>query len=499
MGSTAGAVKSFLSIPYAAPPTGALRWTAPADPATRTSTRQATSFGNHCAQSASLGSGSTSEDCLFLNVFAPTAPGPHPVIVWFHGGAFVGGTAASYVPTALVGQNTVVVSVNYRLGALGFLAHPALSAENTAGTGGAGASGNYGLMDQQKALAWVRDNIANFGGDASSVTLMGESAGGASVMAHLASAGSAGLFHKAIVMSGAYSSQTSLASAYTGWQAVPTAGSCSTSDAGAATASCLRSMSVAQLLAAQATAYPSGPQPIADGRVLTASTGATIAAGTHNRVPVMQGSTRDEWRYFVASTELRSGVPLNDSTYPAAVTSLNAGMTGLDALYPSSVYGGSASLAFGALGTDVIFACPARNSSLELQQHATVYAFQFRDRTAPAPLPTVGAGGALSFSQGAAHSAELTYLFTMATRGALNADQQALSDTMTRYWARFARAGDPNGGTDPTWPTFTAASPVYQGLDIGSGGVAPLPTTLFARTVPSVADVHNCTAYTPTN
>jgi para-nitrobenzyl esterase len=490
---------SYKGIPYAAPPVGALRWAPPTAPTGWVAPRLALAFGSACPQSASLGSPSTNEDCLYLNVFTPTKPGPHPVMVWFHGGAFVGGTASTYIPTGLVNEDTVVVSVNYRLGALGFLAHPALSAENTAGPSGAGASGNYGLMDQQRALQWVQSNIANFGGNPANVTIFGESAGGASVMAHLASAGSANLFHKAIVMSGAYSSQNSLANAYTGWAAVPTAGSCSTSDNTAATATCLRNMTVAQLLSSQATAYPSGPQPIADGRVLTASAGSIIAAGTHNRVPVMQGSTRDEWRYFVASSELSSGTPLNGTTYPIAATAL-LGSTTANALlpfYPTTNYGGSAALAYGALGTDVVFACPGRNSSLELQQHTPVYAFEFRDRTAPPPLPTVGVGGALSFSQGAAHSAELTYLFTMASRGALNAEQQALASTMVRYWSRFARSGNPNGGTDATWAPFTAASPVYQGLDIASAsGVAPLGVSYFGTA--ALPEGHFCTAYTPT-
>ncbi len=504
VGTGSTTMRSFRGIPYAAAPVGALRWAPPAAPAAWTTPRAATAFGNHCPQSASLGSGSTTEDCLYLNVFTPTTTGPHPVVVWFHGGAFVGGTAATYVPTALVGQDTVVVTVNYRIGALGFLAHPALSAE------GGGSSSNYGLMDQQQALRWVRDNVANFGGNASNVTIMGESAGGFSVMSHLASSTSVtpapsmpstGLFHKAIVQSGAYSTgQLPLATAYTAWQAVPTAGSCSTTGTDAGTAACLRSMSVSAVLTAQATAFPSGPQPINDGRVLTGSVLPIIAAGTHNRVPVLQGTTRDEWRYFAASSELSSGVALNSTTYPLAVTGLFGAPTAnaLLPLYPVANYANAAE-AYGALGTDAIFACNGRNSSLELSQHASVYTYEFRDRTAPPPLPTTGVGGPLSFSQGAAHASELTYLFSMSTRGALNTEQQVLSATMTRYWARFARAGNPNGGTDATWAPFTSTSPLYQGLDVASAsGVAVLPATTFSANPANLPGSHFCTTYTAT-
>jgi para-nitrobenzyl esterase len=199
VGTESANARAFLGIPYAAPPVGALRWKAPAAPASWTGTRSATEYAAHCAQPASpYGVASSSEDCLYLNVHTPKTAGPHPVMVWIHGGAFYLGQSNTYKPDALVAENHVVVTVNYRLGALGFMAHPALTAEH--GT----ASGNYGLMDQQAALTWVKNNIANFGGNKDNVTIFGESAGGFSVNSHLASPGSVGLFHKAIAMSGAY-------------------------------------------------------------------------------------------------------------------------------------------------------------------------------------------------------------------------------------------------------------------------------------------------------
>jgi para-nitrobenzyl esterase len=198
-GASTGSMRSFKGIPYAAPPIGPLRWKPPAPAAMFTSARNATMLAPHCAQGASpFGAASTSEDCLYLNVYTPTTPGPHPVMFWIHGGAFIYGQSDEYDPTLLVAQDVVVVTINYRLGALGFLASPALTAE------GGGASGNYGIMDQQFALHWVQDNIAAFGGDKNNITIFGESAGGFSVQSQLVSTGAAGLFHKAIVQSGAY-------------------------------------------------------------------------------------------------------------------------------------------------------------------------------------------------------------------------------------------------------------------------------------------------------
>src|SRR5206468_604950 len=187
-GVATGVMHQFLGIPYAAAPIGDLRWRPPQEHARWNGVFDATAFGPHCPQVATpYGTPSTSEDCLFLNVFTPvkTNPGrPHllPVMFWIHGGGLVVGESDGYDPTKLVAQAVVVVTINYRLGELGFLAHPALGAESPTG-----ASGNYGLMDQQAALRWVRRNIRTFGGDADNVTIFGESAGGLSVHSQLAS------------------------------------------------------------------------------------------------------------------------------------------------------------------------------------------------------------------------------------------------------------------------------------------------------------------------
>src|SRR5271169_5160662 len=240
-----GAVDEFLGIPYAAPPVGALRWQPPQPAASWSGVRDATQFGPHCPQVAGpFGQGSTSENCLFLNVFTPSGGGDHPVMVWIHGGALVSGESNDYDPTQLVADGVTVVTLNYRLGALGFLAHPALADAN-------GQSGDYGLMDQQAALRWVQRNIAGFGGNPHNVTIFGESAGGLSTLSQVASPQARGLFERAIVESGSYNlTQASLASAESAGEAFATNAGCASQTA-SQTAACLRSLPVSAILADQ--------------------------------------------------------------------------------------------------------------------------------------------------------------------------------------------------------------------------------------------------------
>jgi para-nitrobenzyl esterase len=198
-GQAVAAGEEFLGIPYAAPPVGALRWQPPRPAAPWHGTRAATAYAPHCPQpSGAFGRASTTEDCLYLNVFTPAgARGKHlPVMVWVHGGSLRTGESDDYNPAGLVRDGVVVVTINYRLGALGFLADAALASRP------GGPAGNYGLMDQQAALRWVQRNIGGFGGNPGDVTLFGESAGGLSTLAQLVSPGARGLFQRAIVESG---------------------------------------------------------------------------------------------------------------------------------------------------------------------------------------------------------------------------------------------------------------------------------------------------------
>lgn len=453
-------MQQFLGIPYAAAPIGDLRWRPPQEHARWTGVLDATRFGAHCAQVATpYGTPSTDEDCLFLNIFTPlnTNHGrPHlaPVMFWIHGGGLVVGESDGYLPTKLVAEGVVVVTTNYRLGMLGFLAHPALTAETPNS-----ASGDYGLMDQQAALRWVQRNIRPFGGDPDNVTIFGESAGGLSVHSQLVSPLAAGLFHKAIVESGAYAlTQPPLASAEAAGMAFATRAGCADQ-----TAVCLRGLSVATILANQGggTVVPN-----IEGVVLPRTVRTAFASGQFNRVPVIEGSNHDEWRLFVAQTEATTRVPLTEAGYlpaiqatlgvPAQVAASFAGF------YPLAAYP-NPSIALGALGTDAAFACNARVSAQFLSQYVPTYQYEFNDPGAPMLFfPPV------SFATGAYHASELQYLFalpgTPVPSPGFSAAQEKLSDAMVSYWTQFARTGDPNGSGLPVWPLYDA-SDQFQTLE----------------------------------
>ena len=495
---------AYRKIPYAAPPVGALRWKAPADPQPWTAAISSETSANTCPQNGSspFVIPSTNEDCLYLDVFTPEQrSAKRPVMVWIHGGAFLTGGAVTYGdPSQLVSRGVIVVNINYRLGVFGFLAHPALVAEQ------GGSAGNYGIMDQQKALQWVQTNIGKFGGDPGNVTIFGESAGGFSVMTHLASPLSKGMFAKAIVHSGAYAInlQPTLASAETNATSVidNTLTAAGSTCSGGVTTDCLRSIPTSAIgtLMTEYGKLNSSPVPIVDGRVLPKSVKATFIAGENNKVPMINGSNRDEWALFVAINELtaRAAVspPNTDPTntsfalsaagYPFYITALtgapsgSAAQLGLLAAYPLASYGSNTaqqpSLAATALGTDLIFACPAlRVSQRAANQGNATWMYEFRDRTA---IPFVGRDATtgayqLSFPQGAAHSYELQYIFNL--NPLANDEQRTLAAAMATYWTNFASNSDPNSGNSVpvTWPNFTTASPSVLGLDIASdGGIA---------------------------
>src|SRR5580700_6124441 len=448
-----GAVDEFLGIPYAAPPVGALRWQPPQPAASWSGVRDATQFAPHCPQlGGPFGLASTSENCLFLNVFTPSHRryGSHfPVMVWIHGGALVSGESNDYDPTQMVADGVTVVTINYRLGALGFLAHPALTDAN-------GQSGDYGLMDQQAALRWVQRNIAGFGGNPHNVTVFGESAGGLSTLSQVASPQAKGLFEKAIVESGSYNlTQTSLASAESAGEAFATKAGCASQ-----TAACLRSLSVSTILADQDAA---GYTPNINSEVLPESLGTAFATGNFNRVPIINGTNRDEWRLFVALSELE-GNPVAAANYqsmisstlgvPAAVAAVIA------AKYPLTAYP-SPSVALGAVGTDAIFACPALSIDQSVSRFVPTFAYEFNDENAPELfLPPV------SFPYGAAHASEIQYLFglTAAFPKALSAQQQQLAATMKGYWTKFAKNGFPSSFSAPFWPLFNGLTQQMQSL-----------------------------------
>jgi para-nitrobenzyl esterase len=479
-------VKKYLGVPYAAPPVGDLRWRPPEPAARWLRPLDASQYGNHCPQPASpFGRASTTEDCLYLNVYTPNRKLPHsngkgkglakkrlPVMFWIHGGGLAVGESDEYDPTKLVQRDTIVVTLNYRLGRLGFLAHPALSAES-----GYQGSGDYGLMDQQAALAWVKRNITRFGGNPDNVTIFGQSAGGLSVHSHLVSPLSAGLFHRGIAQSGAYALDIpSLASAEN--QGSTFAQNYACTDPATVT-SCMRNLSVESILATQPTTTGS-VLPNVDNNVLPVSIKQALDSGAFNRVPVVEGITHDEFSLFAAlNIEFVFG-ELDASLYTfvvntfAATVGLHATPSAVVGQYPVSGYGNNIGRALTAIGTDALFACPARRAAQSLSKFVPTYAYEFNDPNAPQIFI-----GPASFPYGAYHGSEVQYLFdvpSQTTSGALDGDQQALADSMRRYWTRFARGGDPNGGGAPAWPRYTIANDTFQSLKPPT----PAPTTGFA-------------------
>jgi para-nitrobenzyl esterase len=470
-----GAVDEFLGIPYAAPPVGALRWQPPQPAASWSGVREATQFAPHCPQLAGpFGEASTSEDCLFLNVFTPSHRQPgslDPVMVWIHGGALVSGESNDYDPTQLVEHGVTVVTINYRLGALGFLAHPALADAN-------GQSGDYGLMDQQAALRWVQRNIVSFGGDPRNVTIFGESAGGLSVLSQVASPQAKGLFEKAIAESGSYNlTQASLASAEAAGEAFATKAGCASQ-----TAACLRSLPVSTILADEDA---SGYTPNINSEVLPQTLGTAFATGDFNRVPIINGTNHDEWRLFVALSEL-AGSPVTASNYQSMISStLGVPATAaavIAAQYPLTAYP-SPSVALGAVGTDAIFACPALTIDESVSKFVPTFAYEFNDENAPENfLPPV------SFPYGAAHATEIQYLMALPTAafpGTLTAQQQQLAAIMKGYWTNFAKSGFPSLSGTPFWPLFNTLTQKMQSL------VPPAP-----QTETDFATTHKCAFWT---
>ena len=464
-GTTAGTVAEFLGIPYAAPPTGNLRWRPPAPPAGWRGVRDATQFAPSCPQPASpfLPPGPFSEDCLYLNVYTPNRDADHrllrggdedglPVLVWIHGGGLTEEAGRNYDGSKLAADGTVVVTINYRLGALGFLAHPALASRP------GGPAGNYGLMDQQAALRWVRDNIAQFGGDPHNVTIAGQSAGGLSVLAQMVSPGSRGLFQKAIIQSGSFAlNQRPLADAEAAGEAFAAQAGCPDQ-----TAACLRQLPVSDLVNPNFVEIPG----VVDGKVLTEPIGTALAAGQFARVPVLNGTNHDEERIFVTigltvsqgTDVLIPEQPVTTDNYQtdiaAALGVPAARAAAIAAEYPPAAYP-SPDAAFSTLVGDASFACPALQIDQLTSQRVPTYAYEFNDDNAPQLFTPPGLVAPV-----ATHESELPYLFDLPNApfpAQLSVGQQVLAASMRAAWANFAARGNPATRAVP-WPAIGANS-----------------------------------------
>jgi para-nitrobenzyl esterase len=469
IGSTTDGGNAFLGIPYAVPPVGALRWRPPQRYGFFPGfVLQATQFGSACTQPGGIGS----ENCLFLNVYTPQTESSErrghglPVMFWIHGGGLIEGSSTPYNPEQVVKKGVIVVTINYRLGYLGFFAQSAIDAEGH-------LNGDYGLMDQQFALGWVRRNIASFGGDPDRVTIFGESAGGQSVYAQLASPLASGMFRGAISESGSYAEfqdyfsniVTLVVGETQGTTAVPS-GAAIADSVGCTnqTASCLRAVSASTMVAAE----PFPLYPFVDGTLLTQTMSAAFASGEFNQVPVISGTNHDEYRLFVAVDYDLVGNPiLTSAEYDTAVTTLwgPALAPPVLTLYPFAGYptGGEA---LGASGTDGVFSCAARIADQSLAKFVPTYTYEFNDENAPPSQSEFG--GLLTFPLGAYHSAEVPYLFNTGNvfglPELLSPKQMRLSHAMVSYWTQFAKTGDPNSSGEPFWSPYSVSTDQFQSL-----------------------------------
>ena len=458
---TSSGVDEFLGLPYAAPPTGNLRWRPPQPAARWRGIRDATQFAASCPQPASpfLPPGPLSENCLHLNVYTPAMwrDADRPVLVWIHGGGFTEDGARNYDGSKLAADGTVVVTIDYRLGALGFLAHPALAERR------GGPAGNYGLMDQVAALRWVQRNIAHFGGDPRNVTIAGQSAGGLSVLDLLVSHSSRGLFQRAIVQSGAFAlTQLPLATAEATGEAFAARAGCPDQSA-----ACLRKLPVDALVKDFTAPVIPG---VIDGKILTESVGTALAAGRFAHVPILNGVNQIEELIFTlglgtaVSGGTDVGVPVHPVTADGYRTDIAAvlGVSGARAAViaaqyplPSPVFP-IPDVVFATLVSDANFACPALQVDRWTSERVPTFAYEFDDSNAPerfAPLPPA-----------ATHSSELQYLFDEPNAplpGVLTPDQEALAASMRTAWATFAADGNPSS-QNLFWPSFDSGAQVMS-------------------------------------
>jgi para-nitrobenzyl esterase len=468
---------AWKGIPYAAPPVGELRWRTPEPPLPHAGVLQALEVGPSCPQDEVLTSGGESaafsEDCLTLNIWRPRKSGTFPVMVWIHGGAYRegAGTYQMYDGSRLAAEREVVlVTINYRIGALGFLALPELKAEDPHQS-----VGNYGILDQIRALQWVRDNIAGFGGDPKNVTIFGQSAGGISVCILLASPPAAGLFHRAIVMSGACDTISSLERGYRQGQKLTEALGC----AGSEVVRCLRQKPAEAFVPKGKSLLRSsgeGHSPPIDGYVLTAQPIESIRVGNYNQVPVMVGHTRDEIRLYTLVFPGTSLVP-RFLVNKLMRRVLGAQTDEIMALYSYSDYRHPAQLLIAV--ADDGFISRGYFAAEELSRRTPVYLYRFDWNKTRLPD-----------KMGAFHGLDIPFVY-----GALDLDSliarilasrkvyeeaRPLSEQMMSYYTNFAKTGNPNGPDLPAWPAYTTENKMRLYFDLPVT-VAPLTAAEIER------------------
>lgn len=468
-GITEEGALAFKGIPYAKPPVGELRWQAPQPPATWSQTRITTDFSPKCPQknfSPTQDSAITEgeEDCLYLNVWTPALSGKRPVLFFIHGGGNQQGSASETINGAVLyngkflasRKDVVVVTINYRLGALGFMSHPAVAAANNSKT-----AGNYGTMDQILALEWVRDNIAKFGGDPANVMVFGESAGAVNTSLLLTIPSAKGLFHRAGIQSG-----SPVAAPYIVGENFSKSFA---SRMGCATGSldqqlqCLKALPVSKIIAELESPLSGGKVtlgwgPVVDGLVIPKDPATVFLTGQHHKMPILIGSNADEMSasspLVVTPAQVRT---LFDAYVPEAYEA--EGLT----LYPPGTTNAQARQSYIQTLTDAQFTAPARRlaKGLDVSQTEPVWRYLFSHAQA-------GVGAIY----GAAHGLELPFLFqsveeTTYGKGALfNNNDKLVAKALMDYWTNFARTGNPNGTGLTVWPPYDYQKDPY--LDIKS-------------------------------
>jgi len=457
---------SYLGIPYAKPPVGNLRWKPPEPPAAWSGTRACTQYGATCPQPPGAVPFKMNEDCLYLNVWTPAKASTEklPVMVWVYGGAWTVGSGSDprFVGTNLTKQGVIVVTMNYRVGMLGFMAHPQLSKESVHNS-----SGNYGLMDVIQALKWVKTNIKGFGGDPGKVTIFGQSSGAESIQYLLVSPPAKGLFRRAISESGprwhygwiAPMNPTLKDAEKTGEQMATNLGVLKAPDQIAA----MRAKSSDEILKAAgfnvlASDPPSGIQAAVnpDGWVIPEKPETLYKAGKQMNVPVLIGSNKDDGTLFGAIVG-KNNIPVDQykPTIQGAVGEPAA--SEVVSMFPVTTNAQVAPTVSNLL-TQMDFASCARFicDSTITKTRSKAFLYQFTR------VPPTQAGALF----GSCHSAELQYVFgNLPASEGYGPQDTEISNTMIGYWTRFAKTGDPNGGGSPAWPAYSSSN---QNLEIGN-------------------------------
>ena len=475
-GKTTSQGQSFLGVPFAAPPVGGLRWKAPAKVASWHGVRDTTEFKSPCAAlplPAKVGipsrNGSMNEDCLYLNVYTPKKTHKNtPVMVFIHGGGFQNGAGSDHEADVMAAKSdSIVVTMNYRMGPFGFLALPKLTSESSMGT-----SGNLGLLDQIAALKWVKNNISSFNGDSKNVTAFGISAGGRSICSHLISPMAGGLFQRAVIESSpCVRDVKTLATAESEGANIAVQAGCT--DA-ATQLTCLRSKSTAEILNAGGNSIGTWA-PNVDGVIIPQQFTDAVNSGKLHKMPVMQGTTHDEYGWHVAIGFENS--PVTEAQYPQLIQSMFgvAAQPQILTKYPVGDYPTPGD-ALARVVTDARYSCPARATNQLLSTQVSTYGYEFNDQNAPDYL-WVGLRGPV-------HAAETPYLFRAAnavSSGYFTQAQGKLSDQIIRYWSAFAKNGNPAYSGAPAWPAYKASSDKVQSLQPGN-----------THPITSIASDHKC-------